>query len=220
MAKFNDLSGKQFGRLTVIDKAEPYVSPAGYRQTRWLCKCECGTSKVVHAGSLMRGLTRSCGCGIAIASSLSNTRHGMEGSPTYSSWSAMWTRCTNARVASFAYCGARGISVCERWRDFACFLADMGVRPSLAHSLDRIDVNGNYEPGNCRWATHEEQQRNKRSSRKVVFQGESMSIPEAAAASGISAKSLWLRLHVGWPAEDLFVPVRSMRHAKKQEVGG
>jgi hypothetical protein len=133
----------------------------------WLCQCECGNTVVVNGNALRRGNTRSCGCLQKDEASLRRRTHGMKGTPTYRSWVAMKNRCTNPRQDNYGRYGARGIAVCDRWLGeggFDAFLYDMGERPE-GTTLDRIDPDGNYEPANCRWATAEEQERNKRPRR-------------------------------------------------------
>lgn len=117
-----------------------------------------------HAGVVANGeaYTRSCGCLSRETTARRNHRHGETANPAYVPWVAMLQRCTNPRRDAFRWYGARGIVVCERWRDFAAFLADMGPRPSPSHTIDRINPDGNYEPGNCRWATWAEQRRTQR----------------------------------------------------------
>ena len=158
--------GQRLGRWFVLAEAER--SADGHR--RWLCRCGCGTERIVDGRSLRRGATRSCGCLLReVAASEMRAKmlvHGhaatADRSPTYRSWRSMIGRCTRPTDVSFKYYGARGIEVCERWRaSFVNFLADMGERPT-GLTLDRVDVEGNYEPGNCRWATRSEQERNKR----------------------------------------------------------
>ena len=155
-----DLVAKRFTRLLVIAR----VGTDKYGSALWKCVCDCGSECVINAGSLMSRNTKSCGC-------LPHDRwrkHGhntKEGpSATYRSWVSMTSRCTNPKHNSWEDYGGRGIRVCERWRGehgFENFLADLGERPE-GHTLDRIDVNGNYEPSNCRWATYSEQRRNQR----------------------------------------------------------
>jgi len=152
-------AGERIGRLTLVE-----LAPKSAGGIAWVCACDCGTLAVVKAHNLQRGATKSCGClRREIAAPLRRKPlHGMTGTRTFLSWVAMNSRCSNPNATHYQYYGGRGIAVCDRWRgDFQAFLADMGERPE-GRTLDRIDVDGNYEPSNCRWATPVEQAANKR----------------------------------------------------------
>ena len=196
----DDLSGQRFGRLIALSEAER--SPLG--RTQWLCRCDCGNVKVVASRHLKNGATKSCGCWHDEAASINATKHGRYGTRTYTAWSGMLQRCTNPSNRFYSDYGGRGIKVCERWRTFANFLADMGEVPE-GMSIDRIDPNGDYEPSNCRWATAQEQARNRRSNRAVTFNGETKTLAEWAEKLGIGYGTLHSRLnYYGWDTEKAF----------------
>jgi hypothetical protein len=155
-----DISNQRFGRLLAIE-------PTGEKRwgvTIWRCICDCGAEKTAAVNSLKSGLVQSCGCLLSETARKRKTTHGMYKTPVYQSWDSMIQRCTNPATKKFSDYGGRGIAVCERWLAFENFYADMGDRPE-GHTLDRINVNGNYEPGNCRWATAKQQSRNKRTTK-------------------------------------------------------
>lgn len=163
-----DRRGQAFGKLTVIEYAGSERQRGAYRtKVLWKCKCSCGNTIVVTANNLISGNTKSCGC-IADQSRKTkwNLRHGhvTDGVETkvYIAWINMRRRCYDPKNASYERYGGRGITVCERWMTFENFYADIGDPPTPDHSIDRIDNNGNYEPGNCKWSTATEQQLNRR----------------------------------------------------------
>jgi hypothetical protein len=173
-------AGRRFGRLTTTGRKIRRVT------VYWECACECGNITAVTGRNLLSGDTQSCGCMRREMLSLRRRRHGQSLSSLYMVWKGMMARCTIPRATGYANYGGRGIAVCERWRRFENFLADMGPRPP-GTSLDRIDVNGNYEPTNCRWATREVQAGNARHVR-TFLNGQSVS----AFARGIDVSHEWL----------------------------
>jgi hypothetical protein len=211
-ANFHDLTGRQFGRWTVLGLA-PDVRPG---ITRWLCRCQCGKERSVLGSSLPSGTSRSCGC-------LKNEIQGHEGQskcPEGSSWMAMIRRCTRISHPDYVDYGGRGIKVCDRWRlSFQAFLEDMGPKPSRHHSIERKENSGNYEPGNCRWATAKEQARNRRSNWMITYNGESKSVAEWAELVGIMADTLEKRLRKGWPvSRAIMTPVRPWVSKGRQSI--
>lgn len=158
MAKKKDITGDVFGGWTVLRFAGSRKVD-GISRRFWECRCVCGATSEILSTSLFNGNTKSCGC-LKIES---QTTHGRSQTPEYRTWAHMHQRCTNPKHKRFADWGGRGIKVCDRWQSFEAFLEDMGERPSAGHSIDRENNDGNYEPGNCRWATRSQQQSNKRS---------------------------------------------------------
>lgn len=190
------LPGEIFERLTVIEQADPKLNKDGYKIYRVSCRCSCGNEVIVYESKLRYGSTRSCGC-LQIESSTKNlpkSTHGMTRkdrprSTTYTCWVSMLARCNNPKSVGFHNYGARGIVVCERWHKFENFLADMGERPP-GLTLDRIRSEGNYEPGNCRWADWHTQENNRRDNRRVVIKGVNYTIAQASRFLGIDGTTI------------------------------
>lgn len=151
-----DLTGQRFGRL-VVEKF--YTLRKG--RAVWECKCDCGNTAIVQAGRLRGNRTQSCGCLRREKSAERKRTHDMTRTPTYLTWVSMIQRCENPKATGYEYYGGIGVRVCEDWHTFENFLADMGERPA-GRTLDRKNTFGHYDPGNCRWATAEEQASNKR----------------------------------------------------------
>lgn len=196
----------KYGRLEFVAEAEP--AAGGHK--RWLCRCDCGTVRTFDKSNVKRGISKSCGCLRDELAAIRATTHGKQGTGAYRSWQTMRQRCYYEKSIGFANYGGRGISVCERWVDsFENFYADMGDRPPK-HTLDRINPDGHYEPGNCRWITSKEQNRNRRDNKTFEYQGKQRTIPEIAEMVGIKESTLRRRLYShGYTLEDaVSVPVR------------
>jgi hypothetical protein len=200
-----DWTGKKCGRLVAL-------RPDGKK--RWVCLCRCGKEISVPSNNMRS--TKSCGCLQREVASRqgkitghANRKHGQTGSPEWITWHNIRQRCENPNAVGYDNYGARGIKVCERWQEFANFLADMGPRPSSKHSIDRFPKNqGNYEPGNCRWATAKEQQRNRRDNILIEYNGRTQCLSAWAEEYGLTKAQLWKRHKALWPIhEALTTPV-------------
>lgn len=188
MGTFIDLTGKRFGKWTVLAfSGRAHNKPTG--NSLWHCRCDCGKEKpAVMFNSLTKGTSTSCGCSRIQRPTPERTSRRM----MRTIYEGIKTRCHNKNHPSFKNYGARGITICHRWLDsFDAFLADVGPRPSPSHSLDRFpDPNGNYEPSNVRWATRQDQQRNRRSSRFHPWKGQLLTITDIARAENVAFCSL------------------------------
>lgn len=183
--------GQRFGRLTVV-KSVP--------GRRYLCRCDCGRDRVAHTSNLTSGSVVSCGCWRRVRMATVNATYK---TAEYRTWRAMLQRCNNPRRPEYPRYGGRGIAVCDRWLSFANFLADMGKKPLPELSIERIDNNKGYEPGNCCWATPYAQTRNRNSgNRFITFDGKTQMVSEWARAIGLTPAGMYNRLRRGWPLSD------------------
>ena len=183
------LIGKKFSRLTLIS----YFKVG--RRYCWLCNCDCGTTITADQSNIVSGNTKSCGC-YRIAPRLRDINKA-----EYSTWKSIRRRCLSPNDPAFHYYGARGIKICQRWRSFRTFLEDMRPRPPGTW-IERTDNDGDYDPGNCRWATPAEQSKNKRSNISVSFNGRTMILKDWSAHIGINYVTLYYRIYrSGWPIE-------------------
>lgn len=200
--KQKDLSGIRFGRLLAVSR----VGTTTYGKPIWLCKCDCGKSVEVVSANLRSGNSQSCGC---LKSALTADRkfiHGRNGGdPTYGTWVAMKARCLRERSSAFHKYGAKGVAICERWMFFVNFLEDMGERPD-GMTIDRIDGSGNYEPGNCRWATPAQQRANQKTPSnavRVFAFGCQLILSDAAKQAGLPCRLVYRRIfELGWTADN------------------
>ncbi len=212
-----DITGIRSGRLIAL-----HFTRINQNQKRlWLCQCDCGKQAEVIGSRIANGRTASCGClhsetaaqnGKDAAAKIGASRitHGASRhrsvgtTKEYMIWATMKQRCNNPHSQKFKDYGGRGISVCSRWDAFENFLADMGLKPSATHSIDRIDNDGNYEPSNCRWTTQDVQvanQRRRETSRWIEHNGARHTLTEWAQITGIKLPTLHWRLSNGWQAD-------------------
>jgi len=191
-----DLSGQRFGLLTV----ESLAAKTPDNHYAWNCLCECGTRLVVRAANLQHGKRKSCGCVMrAKRSKGTNYRHGMAHSPEWNAWSEMKRRCYDPRRKFYKYYGGRGIKVCARWMEsFENFLADMGLKPSPEYSIEREDVDGDYEPGNCSWSPRSRQAVNRTDTVRIRVNGTTKALADWCRETGVSPGTAHKRISDGW----------------------
>lgn len=198
-----DLTGKNFGRWTVIDEA----AISSWKVIKWNCVCSCGNKGIVQSGALKNGSSRSCGCLLSEKMKKRATTHGKYGTPLYMVYIGAKGRCTNPKNKAYANYGGRGIKF-----NFASFpefestvtpllMVARELYPNKRVSLDRIDSNGNYEKGNLRYTTYKEQSRNMRTNRMLTFNGKTLCAKEWSEILGINYATLQWRIHNGWSTE-------------------
>lgn len=188
--------GVKHGRLTPVR----YVSGDSKKIAGWICICECGKEIFSRTSHLLKGLSKSCGCYANEMTAKRNYKHGnakrKERSGAYKTWIRMKRRCFDESHENYSYYGGRGITVCENWLSFENFLIDMGPRPE-GMEIDRIDNNGSYEPGNCRWVNHTQQMRNMRRNTRIDTPLGIMAASEACEIFGLNRRYLYERIKIG-----------------------
>jgi hypothetical protein len=193
----SDVIGKRFGKLIVLER----TCNDNHHAAQFLCKCDCGNTTIVRAYSLTIGHTTSCGC----YKKSCTTTHGKSYSSEWRTWSHIKGRCENIHDRGYPDYGGRGIKLYKPWSDsFEAFYAFMGDKPSQKHSIERIDNNGNYEPGNVKWGTPKEQNNNTRANHVIEHHGQRKTLAQWSEITGIPYFALWARLRYGWSVERAF----------------
>lgn len=197
MSKFIDITGEKYNSLLVVERVENAKNGV----TRWKCLCDCGNYTIVRGGNLKKGLVKSCGC---LNYSSKNKTHGMSKSSLYNIWNGMKFRCYNNNSESYKYYGARGIGVCDEWKDnpenFMNWSIENGYEEGL--TIDRIDVNKDYSPDNCRWISKGEQAKNRRMNYSIEYNGETKTLQEWCNELNLNYKRVHNRMvKLGWSFE-------------------
>lgn len=210
---FRDLTGQTFGKLLVVAYAGQNPKRKG---SLWHCRCDCGVKRTTSTSDLTSGNTKSCGCLHGEVLIERNTKHGHSTreatTPEYRAWQHMIQRCYSRSYRFFHRYGGRGIRVCDRWRNsFEAFFADVGSRPGKNFEIDRIDNDGDYEPGNVRWVTKVRNCRNRSTNRLITFNGERLCIADWSDRTGIPAQVIRERINEGWSAKDALTKPKKRR---------
>jgi len=225
MKKFKTIqAGSRFGKLTVVGVGSNVKNKNGEMASTSICMCDCGREKEIRNWSLKSHATKSCGCLQKARATETHRTHGetvgYEMSPEYEAWASIIQRVRTTGGKTAKHYGARGICMCDRWRNsFTTFLSDMGRRPTANHSIDRVDVNGDYEPSNCRWATRAEQSVNKRTTLRFTFYGHTLLLRQWASISRVRPNTIVTRLARGWSTQKaVWTQPKPMRQRELMEV--
>jgi len=210
-----DLVDKKFGMWTVSQfshKQRAKTLGSGRKTPSWvyfwICRCDCGTERVVCGNNLRRGGSKNCGCVHP------RTQHGMTKHPAHNTWWCMMQRCFNSRYTGYELYGGRGITVCDRWHTFVNFWEDVGSTWQQGLMIDSIDNDGNYEPSNCKWSTPLQSANNRRTNHRIVTPKGRMTVTAAAKEYGLSRQTLFARIRYGWREEDLLLPTSEEHDSK------
>lgn len=208
-----DLAGQRFGRLVAI-RFHGYKWECG--RATWLCACDCGNETIVAAMSLKKGVSESCGCLHSELLSERSITHGRSKDAIYRIWAGIKQRCCNPSTLQYHDYGGRGISMCEEWRsDFVAFVWHVGERPSPLHTIERINCNGNYEPGNVCWLLRADQNSNKRNTHAITVDDLTLTLAQWSRRSGVSCAAIYTRVRYGWTWEEAVSTPKIIRVAKK-----
>lgn len=204
-------AGDRFGRWVILERPDSKTVAA---------RCDCGRERRVYLEHVRRGVSLSCGCVAAEKASERNRTHGLSKTPEFRIWQGIKARCKYLNYEYSQRYALRGITVCDRWREsFENFLADVGLRPSEMHSIDRIDNDKGYEPGNCRWATKAEQHANRCCTRRIEAFGKNLRLDEWESETGISRKEIYRRFFGrGWSAEKTLTQIPRTARSRKNAV--
>lgn len=219
MPKLVDLTGQRFGRLTVLERGEDYISPKGRKVVRWRCRCDCGNVKDIAASHLRGGDNISCGCfhkeRLVEAGKENGTTHGLSKTRIYHLFQNMKLRCSDEKSESYKNYGGRGIRVCEEWsgkggfEKFYAWALENGYSDEL--TIDRIDVDGDYSPENCRWTDWNTQYNNTTKSVKLTYNGKTQTAAQWAKELGLDRHTIYGRIKRGYPIEYILGPRLSTR---------
>ena len=201
--KLIDLSGQQFGRLTVLHRAPDVIQSNGRHRIMWECVCECGNTVICHGDNLRKGVSRSCGCYRKEYMSEHNSTHHASKDLLYGVWCAIKTRCNNKKSAAYPDYGGRGIRVCDDWNGSYEAFANWSYKSGYSYGLtiDRVNNDGDYCPENCRWVDRVAQANNRRNNVVLDYNGQSHTLKEWAGIVGICPATMNSRYCSGWPIE-------------------
>ena len=216
MSRLQDLTGKRFGRLVVLERAEDNILPSGQHKTMWKCVCDCGGEKITTRTNLVRGITKSCGCyalETRIEQGHKNAKHHGNGTRIYRIYRGMCERCYNKNASQYPRYGARGIAISKDWlgehgfERFREWAFSNGYSDDL--TIDRINNNESYSPTNCRWATNKQQSNNRRTNVFITYNGETHTLAEWSEITGINVSTIKTRYRRGWNDIDILTrPIR------------
>lgn len=205
MNKSRDIAGVRFGRLTAVKIDRYYAKPCGRKSEIWLCKCDCGNEKLVKKPNLLSGDTKSCGC--YYKETPKHQTHNKTHTRVFKIWQKIKERCLSQNANNYKLYGGRGITICKDWENnfmnFYNWAIKNGYKDNL--SIDRIDVNGNYNPDNCRWTTAKEQARNRRSNRLITIKNKTHLLADWLELTNVSKSTFYRKLKVGLTPQEIFL---------------